>query len=177
MLGLSCGGGEGGTEHSASHDDAIALPNERLADDSEPMKVPALNRRFLGLAVTACFLLALSGWALQPSLEYVFRSKTAVLVDQLLGRGCQYQDPDTTSHTLNPLTEWGIRHPEYICPLWAAGNLVKAQGMSASEREIVWRAFEVALSRKPDVFDTGDGVIAYGARMRAIRGALFQPGK
>ena len=59
MLGLSCGGGEGGTEHSASHDDAIALPNERLADDSEPMKVPALNRRFLGLAVTACFLLAL----------------------------------------------------------------------------------------------------------------------
>lgn len=120
--------------------------------------------------VIAICNLALLGWLLAPGAEYLFRSKTAILIDQLRGRGCQYQDIHfQDNHTVNPLTEWGIRNPDFACPMWAAGHLAAARGMSTAERDLVRKAFDEALQRKPDSYDTGDGVIEYGQALRVAR--------
>jgi len=100
----------------------------------------------------------------------MFRSKTAILTDQLLGRGCQYQEPGARgSHTVNPFTRFLIRHPDFVCPMWAARHLGTAQEFSKTERESALKAFDEALRLKPESFDTGDGVIEYGREIRAAR--------
>jgi len=65
------------------------------------------------------------------------------------------------------MIEFVTRHPDFYGPMWAADHLATMKGLSATERNGVARAFVEALKRKPDVYDTGDGVIRYGDHLRA----------
>lgn len=127
---------------------------------------------YLAAACTLVFL----GWALQPAAKYLMRSQKAILVDQLRGEGCQYQEPYLEAHTLNPLAGFFVRHPDFYCPMWAAGHLAKAGGLleAEAERLAVLNAFDQALRRMPESFDTGDGVIKYGSYLRLAREAYLK---
>ncbi len=132
-----------------------------------------LNRGWSNAYVLAVSALTGLGWALWPTGVYLLRPKTAILVDQLLGRGCQFQEPNIGGHSLNPLVTIAIRHPEFYCPMWAADHLVAtARGLSAAERDAVLKAFDEALKRQPDTYDTGDGIIRYGEHLRQARSAF-----
>lgn len=126
-------------------------------------------KRPVRLAAVAGLTLAAFAWALGPTVEYLFRSKTSLLIDQLLGHGCQFQEPHLGVHTLNPLTQFGIRHPDFVCPMWAADHLAAGPSGSSTDRDRILRAFGQALMRKPDSFDTGDGVLQYGSKLREAR--------
>ena len=121
------------------------------------------------LAVTA---LMFPGWCARPLLESMFRSEASILIDQLTGRGCQYQGFGT--HSFNPITEFGIRNPDFACPIWAAQRLSTTHGLSDAERNAVMKAFDEALLKKPDSFDTGDGIIEYGKELRTARKAFHK---
>jgi hypothetical protein len=113
----------------------------------------------------AAFMLAMLAMALQPAMEHWTRPRHAILIDQLLGRGCQYQELVNDGATLNPLTTFGIRNPDFACPMWAAAQLAELR-VTGQLRDRVSQAFEQALHRKPAQFDTGDGVIPYGRTLQ-----------
>jgi hypothetical protein len=113
----------------------------------------------------AAFILAMLAMALQPAVEHWMRPRHSILIDQLLGRGCQYQEPYSQGAYLNPLTTLGIRNPDFACPMWAAAHLAELR-VAGKLRDRVLQAFEQALHRKPAEFDTGDGVIPYGRTLR-----------
>ncbi len=124
--------------------------------------------------VVAGSVLAGLGWALWPSVEYLTRTRAAILTDQLRGHGCQFQEPNIGGHSLNPAAAFLIRHPEFYCPMWAADHLAAtARGLSAAERDAVLKAFDAALKKQPDTHDTGDGIIRYGEHLRAARAAFY----
>ena len=133
-------------------------------------KSPASVRRM----VLAGAVLAGLGWALWPTAEYLTRTKAAILTDQLRGHGCQFQEPNIGGHSLNPLATLAIRHPEFYCPMWAADHLAAtARGLSTAERDGMLKAFDEALKRQPDTYDTGDGIIKYGEHLRQARTAFL----
>lgn len=118
-------------------------------------------------AITATVTLALLIWGLRPAAEHLLRAKSSVLLDQLQGRGCSYQEPLGQVHTLNPMIEYVTRHPDFYCPMWAADHLAAMRGLSAAEHSAVMNAFEEALKKKPESYDTGDGMIHYGDHLLA----------
>ncbi len=131
--------------------------------------------RRLAIGGALCFALLLTalGWALQPATEYWTRSPRGLLIDQLGGRGCQYQPG---RHTVNPFTTWSIRHPEQMCPIWAGEQLAAMKlEFNASERLRVLAAFDAAIRLQPASFDTGDGVIEYARELRQARDAIATP--
>ncbi len=113
-----------------------------------------------------------AAWALRPAAEYALRPRTEILLDQLAGRGCQFQDPLTGVHSFSPLTERTIRHPAYACPLWAAAHLA-ALPHPPPERARIAAAIEAAIPRHPAVFDTGDGLLHWAGPLRAARAAVL----
>ena len=135
-----------------------------------------LSKAPVGLRHMVVAWSALTGlcWALWPSAEYLLRTETAILTDQLLGHGrCQFQEPHLGRHTLNPLAALLVRNPEFYCPMWAADHLAAAaRGLSATERDAALRAFDEALKKQPETYDTGDGVIRYGEHLRVARAAF-----
>jgi hypothetical protein len=105
-------------------------------------------------------------WALLPALDALRRPRIEILLDQLAGRGCQFQPH---ARSLNPLTTYGIRHPEYVCPIWAAEHLA---GTPAADRPRALAAIDAALLRLPATFDTGDGILPIAAQLKAARAAI-----
>lgn len=105
-------------------------------------------------------------WALLPAIESVRRPRIEILLDQLAGSGCQFQDH---VHSFNPLATYGVRHPEYACPIWAAEHLA---GTPAADRPRVLAAIDAALRRLPANFDTGDGILMINAQLKAARAAI-----
>ena len=105
-------------------------------------------------------------WALLPALDALRRPRIEILLDQLVGRGCQFQPH---ARSLNPLTTYGIRHPEYVCPIWAAEHLA---GTPAADRPRALAAIDAALLRLPATFDTGDGILSIAAQLKAARAAI-----
>lgn len=111
-------------------------------------------------------------WALRPTAEYLFRPRDELLLDQLRGHGCQFQDSHPGVHSLNPLTTFSIRHPEFACPLWASAHLAATRHSPAFRARVV-AAFDAAILRQPADFDTGDGVIHYAAELKTARDAIL----
>ncbi|MGJ5815937.1 hypothetical protein [Paludibaculum fermentans] len=133
-----------------------------------------LHSRTLRITAVVCTLAALA-WSLRPAARHLFQQPAAVLLDQLGGYGCSYQDEPGSTPNLNPLTELSIRHPDYFCPMWAADHLAASSSKFKLEPATVAAAFETALRRKPEQFDTGDGIIPYGAHLKAARQRLLPP--
>lgn len=132
-------------------------------------KVPVDVRRM----ILARFALAGLGWALWPSAVFLLCPRTAILVDQLLGRGCQFQEPHIGVHTLNPLAALLVRNPEFYCSMWAADHLAAAaRSLSTAERDAVLSSFDEALKKQPETYDTGDGIIRYGEHLREALAAF-----
>lgn len=134
-----------------------------------------MTRRIkLAGALSGAALLMVLSWALQPATEYWTRSRRGLLIDQLGGRGCQFQPG---LHTMNPFTTWAVRHPELMCPIWAGEYLAAMQReFNANERARVLSALENAIRRHPASFDTGDGVIEYAKELQRAREAIATPG-
>jgi len=105
-------------------------------------------------------------WPLPPAPDPPRRPRIEILLDQLAGRGCQFQPH---ARSLNPLTTYGIRHPEYVCPIWAAEHLA---GTPAADRPRALAAIDAALLRLPATFDTGDGILSIAAQLKAARAAI-----